>query len=243
MTMTEALSLAIKKWEAGRESRNLTMLKRLTHVSYSTIRRIVQNETSVLPETAMRIAERIMSQAELHAFVQTYMPTFAKTRTEVSERTEDEDMMEYLENRDYVPVLLLASHRAGTNEAEVRDFFGREAARRFSELVSGGHLAPASGGNFRLDRTLGGVSLDTARQWISVMASICPSENDNIERSSLAHVAWESVNFETALAVYHAAIDFVRQTMTLVRDERNKGDVLIMIGTLFNVLKGTEEYP
>lgn len=242
MNMTEALCLAIERWESGSSRRNLSLLKRMTKVSYSTIRRIVSNETSANPETALRIAEHIMSEAELQAFVQQYLPTFAKTRTEVSVKSDDEDMAQYLEDRNYVPVLLLASHREGTNENEVRDFFGREAARRFTELVNSGFLGSAGRGNFRLDRPLGSVSLDTAREWLSVMASICPSVNDDLSRASLAHVAWESVNFETAVAIYHAQIDFVRKAMVLLRDERNKGDVLIMFGSLFNVLKGTEEY-
>lgn len=242
MSMTEALSLAIKKWEEGYSRRNLSMLQRLSKVSYSTIRRIVQNETVASPEVALKIAQHIMSEPELQAFVEEYMPTFVKTRTEVSVKSEDDGMLEYLENPHYVPVLLLASHKEGTNEAEVRDFFGREAARRFAELVNASHLSAMRGGNFKLDRPLGSVSLDTARQWIAVMASICPSENDEIERSSLAHVAWESVNFETAVMIYHAQIDFVRKAMALLRDERNKGNVLIMFGSLFNVLKGTEEY-
>lgn len=242
MNLTEALSLAIRKWEDEKPNRNLSMLKRMTSVSYSTIRRIVQHETQATSETALRIAEYVMSREEFVAFTERYLPTFSITRTDIAVQSKDDDVQEYLQDKNFVPILLLASHRKGTNEAEVRDFFGREAAKRFTELVNSGYLSSAGMGNFRLDRDLGSVSLETAREWLTVMASICPLDNDDISRTSLAHVGWESVNFETAVEVYHAAIDFVRRAVALTKDKRNKGDILIMFGSLFNVLKGTEEY-
>lgn len=242
MNMTEALSLAIQKWEESSGRRNLSLLKRLTGVSYSTLRRVKQNETDITIENALKVAEVVMDDAAFQDFTERYMPSVAKTRVGVAVKSVDDEMLEFMKDKALIPIFLLATHRLGTNGAEVRDFYGREAERKFNELVNSGHLAMVRGGNWKLDRPLGSVSLETAREWLVAMAAICPVENDSINRASLAHVGWESVNFETAVAVYHAALDFVRKTVTLTRDERNKGDILIIFGSLFNVLKGTEEY-
>jgi hypothetical protein len=242
MSMPQKLREAIDRWVSGKEKRNLSMLARLGKVSYSSVRRIMQSETDdPTSNTAMKLAAVVMSKAELVAFASEFFPNMVAVRTEIFMKSED-DLLEILEDTDYIPILLLSSHKDGTSEEEVRFFFGNEASYRFQVLVNAGHLTKVSADNWRLEKDLGSVNLETAREWISVMASICPSHNDNLKNSSIAHVGFESVNFETALAIYHAGMDFVRTTIRLTTDQNNRGDLLVMFGTLFNVLKGSEAY-
>lgn len=242
MAMTDSLRESIDRWLSAREKRSLSMLARLSKVSYSTVRRIVQGEKyEPSSNTAMKLAGVVMSKPELVAFATEYFPNMVADRTDVSHSSEDE-LMELLEDSNYIPVLLLSSHKDGTNEEEVRYFFGNEFTHKFNEMVNAGHLKRVRGDNWRLEKDIGSVDLSTARQWLSAMANICPSHNDNIKKASIAHVGWETVNFETALAIYHAAMDFVRTSIKLTTDEKNKGDILVMFGTLFNVLKGSEAY-
>jgi transcriptional regulator with XRE-family HTH domain len=241
MSMAQTLRQSMTLWVDEKESRSISMLCRLSKVSYSTLRRIMQGEEHTpSAETALKIADIVMTTSELSSFATQYMPMLAKTRTDIAYKS-DAGALGYC-NRDYIPILLLSSHSKGTNEDEVRNFFGLEMTYKFQELVDSGLLVRASGSNWKLEKDLGSVDLDTTRELLSAMANLCPSANDSVPRSSLAHIGWESVNFETALAVYHAALDFARIAISLTSKKENKGDVLIMFGSLFNVLKGVEAY-
>ena len=242
MTMSEILCQAINCWIEEKPARSLSMLRRLSGVSYSTLRRIVNGNGSVTAETALKVADVVMTEAEFKRFTCDFMPALAKTRSEISYKPRSEDTLEMLYDRRLTGIILLASHRDGTSEVEVQEMFGLEAALQFRSLVEEGKLARAGSGNWRLEEDIGSVNLDLARELLASMAGLCRSTNDNIPTASLAHVGWESVNLETAVAIYHAALTFVRTATGLAAETANKGDVLVFFGSLFNVMKGVEAY-
>lgn len=239
-SVTQSLCKAIGVWVLEKDNRSLALLARLSKVSYSTIRRIMQNETVPNSDTALKLADILMAKAERTIFAEKYTPTFAKNLAEVAYKSDDTDMLEYINDKAFIPLILLASHAQGTNEAEVRFFFGHESSAKFAELVDSGHLVRC-GSNWKLEKDIGSVSRETAREMLSVFTQICPAANDSISCASLAHVGWESVNLKTALAVFHLAVTFARDAIRLTSDPENKGDIMIFFGSLFNVIKGVEK--
>lgn len=250
MSMTESLREAIAAWLKEKPRRNLSTLARLSSVSYSTLRRIANAGSETSDDTALKIADVVMDDKALKAFAWQWMPAMAKVRTDIAYKVsspENEELLrELLADKHLTPILLLASHREGTNFEEVRAYFGEDMGQRFNRLVADGVFTECHTEkgfrNWRLVEDIGSVSLEMARDILTTMAHISPLANDELAHTSLAHVTWESVNLETALAIFHAAVDFMRKVSGLVSDKANRGDVLIMQGTYFNVLKGVEAY-
>lgn len=242
MSMSEILRQAINSWTEEKPARSLSVLRRLSGVSYSTLRRIAQGNGSASAETALKVADVVMTEAEFKQFTCEFMPALARTRSEISYKPKNEETLELLYDRKLTGIILLASHKDGTNEVEVQEMFGHETALQFRSLVEEGKLARAGGGNWRIDENIGSVNLELARELLASMAGLCCSANDSLPRASLAHVGWESVNLETAVAIYHAALTFVRTASGLAADKANRGEILIFFGSLFNVMKGTEAY-
>lgn len=250
MSMTESLREAIAAWLKEKPRRNLSSLSRQSNVSYSTLRRIANAGSNTTDDTALKIADVVMQDHDLKAFAWRWMPAMAKVRTDIAYKAsspeKEELLRDLLVDRRLTPILLLASHREGTNYEEVKACFGEDKAQRFNSLVADGvftecHTAQGFR-NWKLVEDIGSVNLELARDILSTMAQISPLLNDEVANASLAHVAWESVNLETALEIFHAGVDYMRTVTTLVSDKANRGDVLIMHGLLFNVLKGVEAY-
>lgn len=230
---------AVSRWESEKKTRSLSMLARLSQVSYSTVRRMMQGETvSPSIENCLSIAEVVMTVREQSKFANQLHPTLEKNRTNLSYPV-DEDLSEFLDDEGFFPALLLSSHKNGTDEDEVRYYFGQEVARNFKKLVDLGHLSRC-GKRWKLDKDIGTVKLGVGRSLLSILAKISPSENDSIPDSSVAHVGWESVDDKTAVALFHLSISFARESVELISNKDNRGDNLVFFGTLFNVLKRGE---
>lgn len=250
MSMTESLREAMDAWLKEKPRRNLSTLARLSNVSYSTLRRIANNGSDTSDDTALKIADVVMDDKALKAFAWQWMPAMAKVRTDIAYKVsspENEELLrELLSDRKLTPILLLASHQDGTNFEEVKACFGEDTAQRFNKLVADGVFTechtPQGFRNWKLVEDIGSVNLELARDILTTMARISPLANDELARASLAHVTWESVNLETAHAIFLAGVDHMRKVSGLVSDKANRGDILIMQGTYFNVLKGVEAY-
>jgi transcriptional regulator with XRE-family HTH domain len=239
MSISQSLCTAIESWLSGKATRNLSVLARLSGVSYSTVRRIMQLENEPSMETALKLADIVMSRVERIEFAKVHAPSLAKNIAEVSYKSDDEMLMEYINNSSFVPVILLASHATGTNHEEVRYWFGDDMALRFDELVESGLLSRCDS-NWRLDKEIGSVSRSTAREFLRSFCRMAPAANDSINHASLCHVGWESVNPQTAIAIFHLAMNFTREAVKLTSDKSNHGDVLVFFGSFFNVMKGVE---
>ena len=112
-------------------------------------------------------------------------------------------------------------------------------AGRFDELVDSG-LLTRCGENWKLDKDIGSVSRSVARDFLGAFCRMAPAANDNINHASACHVGWESVNAQTAISIFHLAMNFVREAVKLTSNKNNHGDVLVFFGSFFNVMKGVE---
>lgn len=238
MSISQSLCPAIDNWLSVKGSRNLSMLARLSGVSYSTVRRIMQRENEPSMETALKLADIVMTRVERIEFAKVHAPGLSRNIAEVAYKSDDDSMLEYM-NASYAPLLVLASHAIGTNHDEVRYWFGDEMVRRFDELIDGGHLSRLNG-NWKLDKDIGSVSRATAREFLSAFCRMAPVVNDSVDHASVGHVGWESVNAKTAVAIFHLAMNFIREAVKLSNDTANRGDVLVFFGSFFNVMKGAE---
>lgn len=238
MSISQSLCPAIDKWLSVKGSRNLSMLARLSGVSYSTVRRIMQKESEPTMDTALKLADVVMTRVERVEFAKVHAPGFAMNIAGVAYKADDDSMLEYM-SASYAPVIVLASHATGTNHDEVRYWFGDEMVRRFDELIDSGHLLRLNG-NWKLDKDIGSVSRATAREFLSAFCRMAPVVNDEVDHASVGHVGWESVNPQTAVAIFHLAMNFIREAVKLSSDKANHGDVLVFFGSFFNVMKGVE---
>lgn len=239
MSISQSLCPAIDRWISGKEARNLSMLARLSGVSYSTVRRIMQKESDPSMETALKLADVVMSLPERVEFARVHAPGLVKNIAEISYKSDDDVMLEYMNKPLYAPVIVLASHATGTNQDEVRYWFGDDMVVRFDEMIDAGILSQCNG-NWKLDKDIGSVSRSTAREFLAAFCRMAPAANDNIDHASVGHVGWESVNHQTAVAIFHLAMNFIREAVKLTNDKANRGDVLVFFGSFFNVMKGVE---
>jgi hypothetical protein len=197
----------------------------------------MQGETEPLLDTALKIADVVMSKADRIAFSSAHpgLSRIAKT----AHKTNDESLLELFSINGYTPVLVLASHANGTNESEVRSRFGSNAVIKFWRLVDDGYLEK-QGENWRLTQDVGSVNRALTRSMLAELISAAEENNDTVDKASVAHVAWETVNEETAEAVHGLNMKYVSELAEIMSNKDNRGNVLVTYGMFFNVMKGTK---
>ncbi len=236
LEMRDKLAEAIEKWLPQRENRNLSLLSKKTATSYSTMRRIAQKEAIPSRDTALRIAQVVMHADEFNSFVDSYCSDMKRLMYKPSDLGVEET--DYTSDEKYFPIIVLASSKQGTNEAEVKDFLGRDAVKYFNDLIGSGYLNK-HGENWRAP-DFDSYSLPKARKLMHSLLDICQAENDTIDYAAHSHVAWESLSPEAAKELHIWTHRYIKGVMEIVTNPKNSGDVLVCTGALFNVVKGQE---
>lgn len=77
MTLVEELQREIEQWMGSRRNGNLSVLSRLSGVSYPTLRRIMQAEFTPNLETVMQVVSVIMDDKQGRIFLCRHFPDFA----------------------------------------------------------------------------------------------------------------------------------------------------------------------
>lgn len=233
--MVSSLRVAVEGWLEANPRRSLRMLSRLSNCGYSTIRKFMQGETEPLLDTALKIADIVMTKTDRVSFASAHVGLSRIAKT--AHKTSDESLLELFAVNGYTPLLVLASHAEGTNEIEVRSRFGSNAVTKFWRLIDDGYLEK-QGGNWRLAQDVGSVNRALTRSMLAELIASAEESNDGIDKASIAHVAWETVNEKTAIAVHDLKIRYIEELAELMNNKDNRGNVLVTYGMFFNVMKG-----
>jgi transcriptional regulator with XRE-family HTH domain len=238
--LTTSLSKAIREWLAKRDNRNLSMLARLSGVSYPTIRRLAANESEPSAENAAAIAGIVLPKNEAAALIGRYFPGLKKLIFEINfETAYDEALKDFMLSRQHFQVILLADSIEGTNHDEVEKKFGEAGVRALREIIAADLLKKVDN-RFYLNEDIGDASKAMARRYLSYLIEMCRPENDHIPSASGAYIAAKSLSPEAIERIHRKAADFAQWLFEHVNDPKNQGDVYWFGGWLHNILKNED---
>lgn len=243
MSVMGELSQAIDAWVNRKpQTRTISMLSRLSNVSYSTVRRCVQGESEPSQEVALAIASVVMSDSEMRSFIGSHWPWLKRHIVDANHARgeNDDDVLEFLRSQPHFRLIVIASHVDGIDSDDVVRKFGESYLDYFEDLKNAGILHN-SGGKWVFDKEFGNVSRDLARTCLSHLLTVVPRQNDDIKNASSAYIAWESLNEEGNKLVSDEISDLCSRLYKIVSNQAYRGDILVACGAFHGILKGQEK--
>ena len=151
------LARGIEAWLERRRNASLSVLSRLSGVSYSTIRRCVNNELGTDPslEVVMAISRVVFLKTERQTFLAEHYPNFFDVVEEFhlsEDYATDFDPANFLLDKDCARVIALASSHGGATREAIRDLLGREGLFVAELLCKRGLLRESVDGKFETKR-------------------------------------------------------------------------------------------
>ncbi|MES2743792.1 MAG: hypothetical protein V4655_00135 [Bdellovibrionota bacterium] len=138
MTLVEELQREIERWMSSRRNGNLSVLSRLTGVSYPTLRRIMQAEFTPNLETVMQVVSIILDDKQGRVFLCRHFPDFApifKKQEEVGYRMLNlAGLLQTLTKEEFM-VFNLASGQ-GVTMARLHQKLGQQADFAIARLTA-----------------------------------------------------------------------------------------------------------
>lgn len=139
MTLVIELQREIEQWMSQRRNGNLSVLSRLSSVSYPTLRRIMQAEFSPNLETVMQVVSVILDQKHATEFLCRHFPDFAP----LFRRQDDNGyqllnvsgIAESFTKEDFI-IFHMAAGNKGTTRQRIREKLGEAAERSLTRLTA-----------------------------------------------------------------------------------------------------------
>lgn len=138
MSLVLELQREIEQWMNSRRNGNLSVLSRLSGVSYPTLRRIMQAEFSPNLETVMQVVSVVLDQKQATEFLCRHFPDFAPLF-----RRQDESgyqlvnvsgLAETFTREDFL-IFNMASGHNGTTKQRIREKLGEAGERSLNRLL------------------------------------------------------------------------------------------------------------
>lgn len=234
MGLAESLAAGIENWLAEKPHRSMTMLARMSDVSYSSVRRLVQREGEPSHEVIMALAPIVFKKPELQEFVEQHYPQLKRFFEAASENSGKAD--DILRSKDHFRLMVLASHESGLTLEEAIRFFGEGVTPAFEDLIESGILKPSSHRYkaYIADDYVGALSFKLARKILGDMSDVYDGK---IKAPTTAWVGWESLNVDALDRCNSILAKASDEILSIIQDEKSKGSILVFMGTLLNVLK------
>ena len=145
---------AINAWLHASKSRSLSSLSRRTHVAYSTIRRIAQNESVPHPYTALAIAEIVMNVPQRIEFLKQHFPTIGSLMDEcysssIRPEPNEESLRRFLRLEPHNRIFNIAATRTGTTRKAIMHLSGQIGLDAVDELLDSGLLIEMPSGSIK----------------------------------------------------------------------------------------------
>ncbi|MCX6129313.1 MAG: hypothetical protein NTX25_09665 [Proteobacteria bacterium] len=145
---------AINTWLQTGKNRSLSGLARRTHVAYSTIRRIAQNESVPHPYTALAIAEITMSLPQRIDFLKSHFPTIGTLMDEcysgaIQREPNQECLRRFLQQEPHNRIFNIAATRAGTTRKAVMQLCGQMGLDAVESMLDAGLLVELPSGTLK----------------------------------------------------------------------------------------------
>ncbi|MFW7381007.1 MAG: hypothetical protein ACOH5I_19480 [Oligoflexus sp.] len=241
--ITEELAIGIKDWIAKKpERRNLSLLARLSNVSYATVRRIASNEGEPTCDVAACICDVIFPRERMIDVFEKYYPRFARVINNVSYPTAVDDVTrEYFSSKDHYPVIVLCCKKNGTASKEVEQILGEKGIDALNDLLEVGIIQEKDDKLLLAQDISLPFNYPLAREQMKMLLDLCRKKVDGIDGASAAQVMAEGLNKEGIEEVNELITEFIKSILMIVKDEKYKGDILWFGAWAHNVLLGEDE--
>lgn len=238
-SLSEKLRIAMDSW-LTEAKRSQNMLARMAGTSQSTVRRVLQGEVAPEEGTAQRLARIVMKLADFEDFMDEMSPQ-TKSRNVTSNFPKQAKLLgEALGKVENVKIITLATGSDGTDAEEVIRKFGEGYISHFDDLCNSGVLELRGKRWFVAENDVSDFSLELARTSLSAFISMGSRENDAIPGAAIAWGSCEAVTPKIASEIYSEILEFNTRIISKINSPESKGDILVVVGDIFNVIKGRE---
>ncbi len=144
---------AVELWLAGGKHRSLSGLAKRCNVAYSTVRRIMQNESAPHPYTVLAMLDVIMPVNERVAFLKKHFPSIGSLMDDVYAQgirgePNAENLGKYLSREPHNRLFNMAATQAGISEEAVLRLAGQIGMEAIDEMIKDEVLIRREDGRF-----------------------------------------------------------------------------------------------
>ncbi len=224
MNLVEDIQSAIERWMGTRRNGNLSVLSRLSGVSYPTLRRIMQAEFTPNLQTVMQVVSVIMDDKEGRNFLCRHFPDFApifKKQEEVGYRMVNLSGLLQGLNRVEFMVLNLAIGE-GITLQKLQQKFGEQADAAIQRLVAGELIEVSDECVKTKDKNITFTNIDEVLHYMSLAVQCFNREKVNSYGSHYA-IFSERLNDEGMQAANAAVLEAKQKLMEIFCDPKYFG--------------------
>lgn len=237
MNISSVVKDGIEEWLGDKPARSLSMLARLSKISYATVRRAAQGEADLNFNTAIALCDVIFSRSKMREVIAMSFPHVTKLALEhYWPKPENESLYDFLASKDHFPVMMLASNEGGTTKEEIASVFGRKASLPTEQLLDATVLREINGRIVLSQDAVGITSKAVARTNLSAMLDAIDPGNDEIPYTSNAYTYTQGLNEDAVKKADEIIKDAHDKLYELLSDTKNHGNILWFSGVLSNVL-------
>ncbi|NRA64766.1 MAG: hypothetical protein HRU19_09820 [Pseudobacteriovorax sp.] len=237
--MLEDLRVAIGEYLERHQNLSIQSISNRTHVSYSTIRRIIQNEArDMRDETVLALIQVIMERTRRIAFLNRYYPALGALIAE-SQRTESESQdyekirkYRYKDPHNYI--LKLAICEAGTSRSTISRILGEIGTLALDEMIEDQFLMEGKEGKvFHHSHSNLLMNAEDILYQIKKDSDYFDKSLVGSEFSRVAHFS-ASISPKAYRELMTLVNTFVREAESVKESDDGKGNIPIFIDLMMN---------
>ncbi len=238
MSLEEELSSLIEKWVVTRRNGGLSLLSKLSEVSYATVRRMYQKESEANLSNIVKVLDIVCEPSVAREFLQKYFTKLARLmEPSLIDRPTEHAVLEinHFSMHDFL-IFALAATKNGISESEVRSRKGEEGINSLKKLIEAGAVEKSNDvyvSRYRQFKYVG------ERRVLNLISSLC--DLFDVQRvnskGSLFRIKHEGLTKEAVLKVYAIAYKASEEIQAVMDDEANHGEYVIGVGMVSTFLK------
>ncbi|MFW7377198.1 MAG: hypothetical protein ACOH5I_00130 [Oligoflexus sp.] len=232
------LQTAIAEYLETHSNLSIQSVSNKAQVSYSTVRRILQNEANdVRDETILSLIQVIMSRPRRIDFLNKFYPALGALihQDEVEDSELDQEklrLFRYKDPHNYVLKMALTAH--GTNRTTIRRILGERGVNALEEMVEEGFLTEESSGMvYHSSRGSVIMNADDILYQVKKDADYFDKDLVGSPFARLAHLS-ASLNQEAYLQLMELVSEFIKKSERLKEDPKSRGRTPIFIDLMIN---------
>lgn len=222
----------VDAWLEERSSRSISSLSRMTGIPHSTLRRILQGETSYSFDQVLAVLERTCEPSEITESIKKFFPSvlsllgraYEKKNIDSNFSNIDSDAKQFFKDPDTFPLMALASRVNGVSKEYVQRMYGENGLAKLNFLAENEIISEISDGNYRFENDW--VSSDS-----TVLLSMAANAAKLFQGSEFNKhfvFSWiENVSKDAAGEIQDIVNDAESKIYQIVNSEQNKGDIPI----------------
>lgn len=243
--MRSTLRDGIERWLESRKNSSLSVLSKLSGVSYSTVRRCISEEYQYEPslEVALAIASIVYDMDECNEFLSEFFPCFSKWmgkydfKKSVTQEDFSSEIASHLVDKDRARVVAVAATEDGTSRQAVRDLLGSEGLRVLDGLLEEKLLFEGLDGRISTcEKTFSIISPENVLGQITLWTSLYDFSNLNTENYASYQFVTEGLNDKGLRAIADAKLRHANELVEIGHNKDFLGNKVVYSASFHNVL-------